>query len=700
MFKSITLKAFRKHEDLHVNFESGLIAIRGRNEAGKSSLQEAIAYALFGSKGLRQSFDEVVTWGRAESELEVSLELVNDLSVTRSKKGAEVRRGAAVLCTGQKECTRYFEQMLGTTADMGANLMLAGQNQLRGALEGGSAAAAELIETLADFNLIDRVVALIQAELPSGRTHEAEEGLRVREAQLAELPDAAIDTAFLETAVVDFNCLLGNAYETQKRLSFELNKLDVAAARRHMVLLNQIDRDLDALAPQLAATRLAAELTVVSPSAGADVISEWRAQIMNLKGLSARREAYAALMKIQEPELMWDGQRKDFRVELERLASMLDQAQAEKNDLQLRRQAAVLQKITEKACAFCGKDLSAVPEVELRNAAADNTVRVINERLGLVNMTISGVGAQRQELLELDIAANEHEAKLNRYAAFITLYPEDRYPARWEWQGELPTSDGPAVDYNALIQGAEMAQRLYQRELGAQQAAQAQLQILLGQQQTLQSRQQEHKEQAPAVAGRIAKAELLEASIRAAGREMEDHKTAVTSARHELELVQLKNSQAKQDRDRLLASIATSRDLLTRVQFNNVLLKRVREARPAIADKLWAIVLAAVSQHFSQIRGVQSVITRSGNGFQCDGHAVQSQSGSTLDALGLAIRIALTKTFLPNSRFMMLDEPGAATDDERESNMLGLIAASDFDQILLVTHSALADSFAAQVVTL
>jgi ABC-type transport system involved in cytochrome bd biosynthesis fused ATPase/permease subunit len=75
-------------------------------------------------------------------------------------------------------------------------------------------------------------------------------------------------------------------------------------------------------------------------------------------------------------------------------------------------------------------------------------------------------------------------------------------------------------------------------------------------------------------------------------------------------------------------------------------------------------------------------------------------SGSTLDALGLAIRIALTKTFLPNSRFMVLDEPAAACDDSREANMLGLVAACDFDQVLLVTHSTLADSFAAQVVNL
>ena len=71
-----------------------------------------------------------------------------------------------------------------------------------------------------------------------------------------------------------------------------------------------------------------------------------------------------------------------------------------------------------------------------------------------------------------------------------------------------------------------------------------------------------------------------------------------------------------------------------------------------------------------------------------------------LDALGLAIRIALTKTFLPNNDFLILDEPAAACDDEREMNMLGVITTAGFDQVLLVTHSPLADAFADKVVAL
>ena len=42
MLRTLTLKNFRKHEDVEFNFVDGLTVIRGSNEAGKSSLGESI----------------------------------------------------------------------------------------------------------------------------------------------------------------------------------------------------------------------------------------------------------------------------------------------------------------------------------------------------------------------------------------------------------------------------------------------------------------------------------------------------------------------------------------------------------------------------------------------------------------------------------------------------------------------------------
>lgn len=133
---------------------------------------------------------------------------------------------------------------------------------------------------------------------------------------------------------------------------------------------------------------------------------------------------------------------------------------------------------------------------------------------------------------------------------------------------------------------------------------------------------------------------------------------------------------------------------------NNALIDFLRKARPKITDQLWGMVMDTVSSYFSSIRGTQSVVTRADNGFKVDGHNIGGLSGSTKDALGLGIRKALTKTFLPNASFMMLDEPASGCDEDREANMLGLIAGGGFEQVILITHSDLADSFATQVVQL
>jgi len=83
-----------------------------------------------------------------------------------------------------------------------------------------------------------------------------------------------------------------------------------------------------------------------------------------------------------------------------------------------------------------------------------------------------------------------------------------------------------------------------------------------------------------------------------------------------------------------------------------------------------------------------------------DGKVVDAYSGSTKDSLGLAIRLMLQKTFLPSVGFLLLDEAAAACDDVRESDMLAVLASSGVDQVILVTHSDLADTFAANVITI
>jgi DNA repair exonuclease SbcCD ATPase subunit len=150
----------------------------------------------------------------------------------------------------------------------------------------------------------------------------------------------------------------------------------------------------------------------------------------------------------------------------------------------------------------------------------------------------------------------------------------------------------------------------------------------------------------------------------------------------------------------LEAEVAKCRDDLANLQFNNNLLKKVRAARPQVADQLWNTVLAAVSQMLTQMRGQQSVVAKSKDGFSVNGVPVTSLSGSALDLLALAIRCSLVRTFLPHVGVAVMDEVTAACDSDRTETMLGFLKVAGFSQVLLVSHEDAVDAVADHLIQL
>lgn len=191
MIKTLTLTNFRKHRDLHIDFAQGLTVLAGDNEAGKSSVLEALLYAWGGSRALPRSLDATVTYGQPVSSLKVQLtfEVGGVLyTLTRSKAGAELAGGGS-LSVGQTEVTAAVERLLGASAATLSRLLVARQTDLKGVAAEG-AAAVKLIEELAELGAIEDLVEKVQAQLPYGSTKAALEKIEVlRQEHAPELPD-------------------------------------------------------------------------------------------------------------------------------------------------------------------------------------------------------------------------------------------------------------------------------------------------------------------------------------------------------------------------------------------------------------------------------------------------------------------------------------------------------------------------------
>ena len=193
MLGKAVLQNFRQHEQLEVTFTKGLNVVRGANEVGKSTIIEAVLYALFGTPALRESLDATVTWGKDAKSLKVSVEIEDQsgqvYTFTRSKGGAEVQKDGTVFVTGQKEVSAFAATVLGADVKTASNLMLSNQKGLRGVLDEGPKATSQVIESLANFDLFDTILEAATEKLSLGSTAPLVSRIELLKQQLEALPD-------------------------------------------------------------------------------------------------------------------------------------------------------------------------------------------------------------------------------------------------------------------------------------------------------------------------------------------------------------------------------------------------------------------------------------------------------------------------------------------------------------------------------
>lgn len=730
MLKSLKLSNFRQHLDRVFHFGPGINAIRGENEHGKTTVLEAFNYLIYGSSALREPLDAVVTYDHPVSKLRVEGE-IEHLGVTyeayRAKSGAEVSAGGKVLVTGQREVTKFFENLFGVDAKVAGKLMFASQKSLAESLKGGPAEAGALIENLAGFDLFDRVISTIQEKRPCGVTSSAEARVETLRAQLAG-ESAEEDLQPLKQEIQGAEYTACQTQEALEGLQAEVSQLDVAQARQTIVndqslrdAIVRTEREIGNLTDllrqplpdnptdkQLEQARAAVESEKQYKKAAglhaeltrANITPKWDNQDKTpIEGeISALQETIsevkvrkdAASKKFNELVKQLSDKRSDSRVEITRLEGRL---------------------IKEATCALCQKDLKDVPEVAKSNSAINAQ---IEEARSVLSKFESQMTAQISEQEKIGDQCDADLADHNKYLAALQavvkaggaaeqLYARaedyitvDRttVPATWTWKG--PQIGGDRPDVAGQLQTLE-AQR------NAFVAAQAQHQDRKQRVEALYVERDTTKNQLAALKlddarETLQKAEEMAPKIEAARAARDQAREQLRTLQAQLDTKAALQEQHRKAMAQVKAQLEASEKELASMRRYNALIKRVREARPVVATKLWNIVLAGVSRYLEDVREEKSTITRADGIFLCNGRPVSGFSGSAEDMLGLAARIALTKTFLPGVDSLHLDEPGAACSDARETRMLGMLATLGFGQIVLISHNDLVDSFADRII--
>jgi len=136
--KALKLENFRQHEDSFIDFSDGITIINGTNGAGKSTILEAVTWAIYGTEAARGNKDSI-KFNKAKARAKVRVELVLELDgeifrIERFLDKAELYIGEeenkAPIVTTQQEVTKYLTDKLGMTKDEFFNTYFTGQKEL------------------------------------------------------------------------------------------------------------------------------------------------------------------------------------------------------------------------------------------------------------------------------------------------------------------------------------------------------------------------------------------------------------------------------------------------------------------------------------------------------------------------------------------------------------------------------------------
>jgi DNA repair exonuclease SbcCD ATPase subunit len=696
MLVSLKMTCWRQHVERSVAFTEGLNAVRGPNEGGKTSLLLAVVYALFGVKAMPQPLAELVTWGRGVRELEVVLviRLRGELyEFKRGDSGAECRHSGGTV-TGQNEVSKFAEELLGVERNIAVNMMFAGQGGLRGALEGGPKALAQYIENLSGMDLFDRLLDAAQTKLATGPTKALDTEIAMIEDSIEALDLTAPDTTAIDgklaqdlltleaakVQVAEAKAAVEQAGEAaaRARAQAETRRLAEESLKRAQGAMVRAERNVEALARDAEIEVDEERLKTVSETVDGAVAASHRAEAFReLQALPAYPESY------------WEGDVDSIKRELNDTLARVKKAQDLRAELNAQIREARAKKVTASACGYCGKDFSEVPEVAAANAEIDAACQTF---ANLIVAQDDLIRAGESDLRSLQAVLNSAQP-WNNYAEWFGQYVDvDRafVPPRITWKGEPPQE---LPDLVALRNERDTLSANHLAKTIAVSRLEEAKQALEVARDEVASQEQDMPAAIDSVAASVAHMDAREAL-----REREGHLAAVEQSIRDLNsrlsAIRAGHEQAKRRHAELVDQLATKKQQREALVFNNTLVKKIRAARPIVAAKLWDIILASVSTMFSQVRGTKSVVARTANGFTVNGHAIEGLSGSALDVLGMALRVALIKSFVPDCSFLVLDEPMSACDDDRTAAMLGFLAACDFTQTILITHEGISETSA------
>ncbi len=166
IIESIHMKNFKSHTDTQIDFNTGISIIMGGNGAGKSSILEAVSFALFKQHSSKK-IDQLITIGNNKNKMSVKLEFTSNgrkYSVTRersktsSKANIMIKEGQSFhqLASGDNQVTREIQSILEMDGDLFLNAVYVRQGEIADLVDKTPAEKKQVIGKLLGLESLEK----------------------------------------------------------------------------------------------------------------------------------------------------------------------------------------------------------------------------------------------------------------------------------------------------------------------------------------------------------------------------------------------------------------------------------------------------------------------------------------------------------------------------------------------------------------
>jgi exonuclease SbcC len=175
ILKSITLKNFRKFKECTVDFPDGVTGVVGLNGVGKSTLFEALAWALYGSVATRTGIDQIKREGASPSDpCRVELEFIFDddsYRIVREMAGKNLSASGTatvngkITADGAETLNKFIQKKLGMDWKSFYTSIFAKQKELNTLSSINPSERRQLILRMLGINAVDDIISTIRSDI-------------------------------------------------------------------------------------------------------------------------------------------------------------------------------------------------------------------------------------------------------------------------------------------------------------------------------------------------------------------------------------------------------------------------------------------------------------------------------------------------------------------------------------------------------